>query len=157
MRIGHTRLVFIYILSIHKYTLFLLSGNLDPGSTHIISLSAHNKVGFSKSARLRVSLPTESRPGDAGQSNKVLLAADNLIICIIPGSVLNLTQASSSTFLVSSTTVMLVLSLVLVTAAATDFGLYKLRGRGIMPSLILITGHIIRQIIAYKIQGLFPH
>ena len=61
---------------------------------------------------------------------------------------LNLTAASSSTFLVSSTTVMLVLSLVLITAAATDFGLYKLRGRGIMPSLILITGHIIRQIIA---------
>ena len=70
MRTGHSCLVFVYILLIHEYTFFTLSGNLDPGSTHIISLSAHNKVGFSKSARLRVSLPTESRSSDAGESER---------------------------------------------------------------------------------------
>ena len=69
MRRGHIYLVFIYqfIITIISY---FLPGNLDPGSTHIISLSAHNKVGFSKSARLRVSLPIESQHSDAGESKK---------------------------------------------------------------------------------------
>ena len=77
---------------------------------------------------------------------------------------LNLTQDTTASASLSSSAVMLVLVLVLLTGAATDFGLYKLRGRGmyyvqlystvqvyryvLLPSLILITGDIIRQIIA---------
>ena len=80
MRRGHIYLVFIYQLIITIIS-FFLPGNLDPGSTHIISLSAHNKVGFSKSARLRVSLPIESQHSDAGEeSKKSLLAAVKPIV-----------------------------------------------------------------------------
>ena len=43
---------------------------------------------------------------------------------------LNLTQDTTASASLSSSTVMLVLVLVLITGAATDFGLYKLRGRG---------------------------
>ena len=68
-----TYLLGIY-LSIKTIIPYFLPGNLDPGSTHIISLSAHNKVGFSKSARLRVSLPRESRHSDAGESKKSFIS-----------------------------------------------------------------------------------
>ena len=65
MRRGDSFKVYKRTSYIFYNKLFLHQGNLEPGSTYIISLAAHNKLGFSKSARITVTLP-QSQLSDAG-------------------------------------------------------------------------------------------
>ena len=60
----------------HKYIFYnkwwLHPGNLEPGSTYIISLAAHNKLGFSKSARITVTLPQSQLSDTGGEREHVI-------------------------------------------------------------------------------------
>ena len=60
----------------HSYIFYnkwlLHQGNLEPGSTYIISLAAHNKLGFSKSARITVTLPQSQLSDTGGEREHVI-------------------------------------------------------------------------------------
>ena len=72
MRRGDSFKVYKRTSYIFYNKLFLHQGNLEPGSTYIISLAAHNKLGFSKSARITVTLPQSQLSDTGGEREHVI-------------------------------------------------------------------------------------
>ena len=132
--------------------------SLGPGSVCTVWLAAHNKVGFSKSARVVVTAASLQSP-QSGAVQQLLSLLDFCIeydkqhtivkdspgvktqgitaVCIegCPGSVssaITTASAAASPALLTSSSVCLVLGLLTVLAIAADFGLYKVYRKGVI-------------------------